>query len=69
MGDMWAPKLDITEALRVEGQEFIEAIENGRQPITGGEAGLQVVRILEAATESMKARGKLVELGGRRMHA
>jgi predicted dehydrogenase len=69
MGDMWAPKLDITEALRVEGQEFIEAIETGRRPITDGEAGLQVVRILEAATESMKARGKLVELGDRRMHA
>ena len=69
MGDMWAPMLDITEALRVEGQEFIEAIEKGRQPITDGEAGLQVVRILEAATESMKARGKLVELEGRRMHA
>jgi len=30
MGDMWAPVLDITEALRVEGQEFIEAIEKGR---------------------------------------
>jgi predicted dehydrogenase len=69
MGDMWAPVLDITEALRVEGQEFIEAIEKGRQPITDGEAGLQVVRILEAATESMKTRGKLVELEGRRMHA
>jgi predicted dehydrogenase len=69
MGDMWAPVLDITEALRVEGQEFIEAIEKARQPITDGDAGLQVVRILEAATESMKARGKLVELEGRRMHA
>jgi predicted dehydrogenase len=69
MGDMWAPNLEITEALRVEGQEFIEAIEKGRRPITDGEAGLQVVRILEAATESMKARGRLVELGDRRMHA
>jgi predicted dehydrogenase len=69
MGDMWAPNLDITEALRVEGQEFIEAIEKGRRPVTDGEAGLQVVRILEAATESMKARGKLVELGDRRTHA
>jgi predicted dehydrogenase len=68
MGDMWAPNLDITEALRVEEQEFIEAIEKGRRPITDGEAGLQVVRILEAATESMKARGKLVEVGDRRMH-
>lgn len=62
MGDMWAPKLDATEALQVEGQCFIEAIESGRQPVTNGEAGLDVVRILEAATESMKARGRLVEL-------
>lgn len=69
MGDMWAPNLDITEALQVEGQEFIEAIETGRQPITNGETGLAVVRILEAATESMKAHGKLVELKSRRMHA
>ena len=69
MGDMWAPKLDITEALRIEGQHFIDSIETGRRPITDGETGLRVVRILEAATESMKARGKLVELEGRRAHA
>jgi predicted dehydrogenase len=69
MGDMWAPKLDITEALRIEGQHFIDSIETGRRPITDGETGLRVVRILEAATESMKARGKLVELEGRRTHA
>jgi predicted dehydrogenase len=69
MGDMWAPNLDTTEALRVEGQHFLEAIETGRRPVTDGEAGLQVVRILEAATDSMKARGKLVELEVRRLHA
>jgi len=69
MGDMWAPNLDTTEALRVEGQHFLEAIETGRRPVTDGEAGLQVVRILEAATDSMKARGKLIELEIRRLHA
>lgn len=68
MGDMWAPNLDTTEALRVEGQHFLQAIETGRRPVTDGEAGLQVVRILEAATDSMKARGKLVELEVRRLH-
>lgn len=69
MGDMWAPKLDITEALKAEAQQFIDAIETGRRSISDGEAGLQVVRMLEAATESMRARGKQVELEARRMHA
>jgi len=40
----------------------VECIENGTRPITDGYAGLRVVRILEAATRSMKQRGRLVEL-------
>jgi predicted dehydrogenase len=61
-GDMWAPQLDMTEALRTEGLHFLRCIEQGERPITGGDAGLQVVKILEAATESMKKQGRLVEL-------
>jgi predicted dehydrogenase len=61
-GDMWAPHLDMTEALRVEGLHFIDCIKTGKSPITDGEAGLQVVRILEAATQSMKKQGRLIEL-------
>lgn len=61
-GDMWAPKLDMTEALRTEGQHFIDCIRQGTRPITGGEAGLQVVKILEAATQSIKKQGQLIEL-------
>lgn len=61
-GDMWAPKLDMAEALRTEGAHFLRCIEQGERPITGGEAGLQVVKILEAATQSMKRQGQLVEL-------
>lgn len=60
-GDMWAPNLDMTEALRTEGLHFVQCIEGGR-PITDGEAGLRVVRILEAATQSIKKQGQLVEL-------
>jgi predicted dehydrogenase len=60
-GDMWAPRIDNTEALRVEVQEFVDAIHAGRAPLTGGEAGLKVVRILEAATHSMAVRGQVVE--------
>lgn len=61
-GDMYAPQLDVTEALRIEAQHFAACIEEGKQPLTDGYAGLRVVRMLEAATKSMKARGALVEL-------
>jgi predicted dehydrogenase len=61
-GDMWSPKLDMTEALHTEGLHFINCIQQGERPITDGQAGLRVVRILEAATQSMKQQGQLVEL-------
>jgi predicted dehydrogenase len=61
-GDMWAPKLDLAEALRTEGLHFIDCVKQGEQPITDGAAGLRVVQILEAATQSMKHQGRLVEL-------
>jgi predicted dehydrogenase len=61
-GDMWAPQLDITEALRVEAVHFINCIEKGECPITDGKAGLRVVQILEAATQSMANQGQPIEL-------
>lgn len=61
-GDMNAPKVDTTEALQTECQHFLECIREGRTPITDGHAGLRVVRILEASTESIKNHGKPVAL-------
>jgi predicted dehydrogenase len=61
-GDMWAPHLPNVEALHVEAQHFLECIEHGLQPISDGHAGLRVVRILEAASQSMAQRGQPVEL-------
>jgi predicted dehydrogenase len=61
-GDIWSPQLDSTEALRAEAQHFIQCIEQGGRPTTDGETGLRVVEILEAATQSMARRGRLVEL-------
>ena len=61
-GDMWAPQVDMTEALKTESLHFIRCIENGETPLTGGEAGHKVVQILEAATQSMHERGRTVEL-------
>jgi len=61
-GDMWSPQLDTTEALRIEANHFVRCIEGSERPITDGQAGLRVVEILEAATQSMARRGRLVEL-------
>jgi predicted dehydrogenase len=61
-GDMWAPRLDSTEALQTEAQHFIDCIENNKQPETDGQAGLRLVKIVEAAEQSLRARGQLVEI-------
>jgi predicted dehydrogenase len=59
-GDMWAPRLAVTEALRVEGEHFVDCIEHGTRPQTDGELGLRVVELIEAATSSMRGRGETV---------
>lgn len=61
-GDMWAPQLEQGEALRQELSYFVECISSGRQPSNDGCAGLRVVKILEAASESLSKRGALVYL-------
>lgn len=61
-GDMWAPRLDSTEALQAEAQHFIDCIETGKQPVTDGQAGLRLVKIVEAAEQSLRGRGQLVEI-------
>ena len=63
-GDMSAPHLDGTEALRTEALEFIRSIETGAQPITSGAAGFRLVTYLEAASKSMRAHGQAVEIAG-----
>ena len=61
-GDMWAPRLDNTEALQTEALHFIDCIENNKQPETDGPAGLRLVSMIEAAETSLRDRGRLVEI-------
>lgn len=63
VGDMWAPKVPMLEALAIEAKHFVECIRDGAIPETPGSIGLRVVEILEAASKSMKNRGRPVELG------
>lgn len=61
-GDMWAPHLEQSEALRQELDYFVNCVSTGQKPHNDGLAGLRVVKMLEAATESLNQRGKLVYL-------
>lgn len=55
-GDMWAPKLIGTEALRVEGEHFVDCIVNKKVPQTDGQLGLRVVELIEATSASMRRK-------------
>jgi predicted dehydrogenase len=61
-GDMWAPKVDQTEALKLEAEYFVDCILQDIKPFNDGEAGLQVVQLLEAANLSLRKRGHLINL-------
>src|SRR5256886_8858540 len=61
-GDMWAPQLEQVEALRQELAYFVDCISNDQTPMNDGNAGLRVVKMLEAANESLRHRGALVYL-------
>jgi predicted dehydrogenase len=61
-GDMWAPQLEQVEALRKELSYFVDCIVSGQQPFNDGCAGLRVVKMLEAASDSLRERGALIYL-------
>lgn len=61
-GDVWSPHIEQTEPLQNVVRHFADCIGKGVQPITGPEAGLRVVKILEAAQRSIKAQGGRITL-------
>jgi predicted dehydrogenase len=63
-GDMWAPKLGVTEALQVEAAHLVDCVTRGARPQSDGESGLRVVRLLEAASASMQQHGRPVDIQG-----
>lgn len=65
-GDSYIPHLQQEEPLKSECQHFIDCIENGTEPLTSGGDGLELVRILEAASASLKANGAPVSFSRNR---
>jgi len=62
VGDIYIPKIDLVEPLKAECRHFLDCIENDTKPLTDGESGLKVVRVLEAAEESLRTGGCSVEV-------
>ena len=64
IGDMYAPRIEQTEALSLMVKDFVGAVLTGAQPVSSAQSGLNVVRILEAAEYSLRAGGQIVNLSG-----
>src|SRR5580658_4634305 len=64
-GDTYAPYVKQEEPLKTECQHFLECIQHGRQPLTPGSQGLELVKILEASSESLRQGGGPVALCAR----
>jgi predicted dehydrogenase len=62
MGDIWAPRLEQVEALKAEAQYFVDCVTKNETPMNDGRSGLEVVKMLEAADQSLKQKGGIVYL-------
>jgi predicted dehydrogenase len=61
-GDSYIPYIKQEEPLKIECQHFLDCIRHGKTPLTCGKKGMEVVRILEAASASLKQNGACVLL-------
>jgi predicted dehydrogenase len=61
-GDLYIPKIDLTEPLRYECAHFLECIRENKTPRTDGENGLRVIQVLEAAQLSLEQNGATIAL-------
>lgn len=61
-GDISIPRIEMTEPLHNECAHFVECIRENKTPRTDGESGLRVIRVLEAAQESLAKNGTTVKI-------
>lgn len=62
IGDIVIPKVNMSEPLKNECQHFLDCIQGGKKPLSDGQDGLRVLRVLEATQKSLESRGEPVEL-------
>jgi predicted dehydrogenase len=61
-GDIMIPKIKFEEPLRIETGDFIRCVRERKTPVTDGRNGLEVTRVLEAASRSLNSNGKVIEV-------
>ena len=61
-GDIWVPKIDQTEALRLMAEKFVDYVENGGTVVNDGNAGLNIVKMLTAANKSLSNKSEMIYL-------
>ena len=61
-GDVIIPNIRFTEPLKKECQHFLDCIRNHTEPLSNGQSGLNVVKIIEAAQRSLQENGKNQEI-------
>lgn len=61
-GDIWSPRIEQQEALKLEAEYFAECILHNKVPYNDGKAGLRIVKLLEASDQSLKNKGAMVYL-------
>lgn len=64
-GDVHVPYIKQEEPLKIACQHFLDCINQGTTPLTDGKQGLEVVRILEASSKSLRQSGAWINLGAR----
>jgi len=62
-GDMWAPKLEDTEALSVAVEHFADCISRQQVPLTDARLGVRIIQLIEASNRSIRERGRSVTIG------
>lgn len=61
-GDIYIPKIDMVEPLRLECQHFIDCINKNQKPVSDGENGFEVLEVLDAAQKSLDKNGKTIKI-------
>jgi predicted dehydrogenase len=68
-GDIISPRVEMSEPLKNQCSHFVECVQKGTRPLTDGLAGLNVVRVMEAITDSISQNGTPVELNQEKSYA
>lgn len=61
-GEVEIPKVELKEPLKMECQHFIDSINNQNEPLTDGENGLEVLKVIDAINESITKKGEFVKI-------